>query len=62
MSDQPRPKGEAQGLRVDRQTAALVRRLNKLPPGARVAILFEVGEDGRRRWSLGHFVEEAGRG
>jgi len=50
-------KQGVQRMKVDRQTAALVRRLGTLEPGMRVIVVVDVGEDGRRSWSLAHCTE-----
>ena len=50
MSAQERTKGEGQRLRVTRETAALVRRLEKLEPGDQVVIIYQVEAAGARRW------------
>ena len=60
MSAQERTKGEGQRLRVTRETAALVRRLEKLEPGDQVVIIYEVEAGGRRRWWLGYLTESEG--
>ena len=60
MTTQERTKGEGQRLRVTRETAALVRRLEKLEPGDQVVIIYEVNARGGRRWWLGYLTESEG--
>ena len=60
MTTQERTKGEGQRLRVTREMAALVRRLEKLEPGDQAVIIYEVEAGGRRRWWLGYLTESEG--
>ena len=46
-------------LRTELAIAKLAHRLESLEPGMRVIIVFDVGSDGKRRWSLAHCTEES---
>lgn len=47
----PAPHPPAQRLRVNRDVAAMVRRIQALP-GGEYAMVFTVGYDGRLTWRL----------
>lgn len=45
-------------LTVDRNTAALLSKLDEIGPGMRVLIVVDVRPDGRRIWSLAPVTAE----
>lgn len=53
QTKRPRPK-----LRVDANTAALLHKLDEIPPGTLVLIAVDIRPDGRRSWSLAPITAE----